>query len=188
MYPRQNTDGGYVDNGSPSTPGTGTGGGGTVPPTQPPGTGGQVDNKPAVDGLTITKLTAKVLYRVTNHDNIAISGYIKGLPADLKTAGLSMSVNIAGATQQIVLDARGSGRTKTGALKFGAASKDGVRTFRALMKGSLAGNWSDDGISSAAPSGNVDIPVEMTVKGTVYKTSVPASYTNVKGKAGKLKN
>jgi hypothetical protein len=168
-----------------------------TPAPPPPASGGPVTPTLALP-MNVTKMKASVNFKTANQDRCSISGVLLDLPRLFDPAGLPLNLSVGGATASFVLDAKGRGKSATGAvtLKFKPAKRNtatkkmefqggNVAFMAKLSKGDWAGVWKiDPSISMSKNPLTLNVSVELG--GTQYAVDVPATCTSKAQLSGKI--
>ncbi|HYG73815.1 MAG TPA: chitobiase/beta-hexosaminidase C-terminal domain-containing protein [Planctomycetota bacterium] len=180
-----------------------------APPVEPPGGGETVTpgGETVIPGgeplapkrLRITKLTGSVNFAASGRDSLLVAGTIPEVASGFAPAGVTIAVDIGGATATFTLDSKGRARSASGlvALKIKGTRdpQSGKMVFAGgdvpfslkLSRGNFAAAWSDEGVISAdAQKTATDFAVTLRLGSTPYAENVTAAYSAKIGKAGRF--
>jgi len=150
--------------------------------------------------MTVSRLGLMAKFNQTGKDSCSVSGVIPNVPANTKTAGMTIMLNVGGAVGTFTLDARGKARTAAGSVQLKLKGKRNAATrtvdfaggdvpFKAKLVGDFADEWLDEGIDPAANTkmDNLAVVVDLSFGGKVYTSTVNGKYTGQASRAGRFK-
>lgn len=162
-----------------------------------PGGGGE----PTPDGsaLQIDALSGAVRFDLLGKDSLKVSGVFPALPAGTSFDGVDSVLTVGGATERILLSAKGKGKSASGTLtlrlKFlrnkltrGQEYNGAPIPFSASVKGAFADEWLDEGLRPDGGASGVSAPFVVSLSlGATQAVSAATTNTAVRaGKSGKF--
>jgi hypothetical protein len=160
--------------------------------------GTEVDNPASflLRDLLVNALSGAMKLTVPDHDACALSAVIPQVPAGLVPGGAVLVVDIAGAVEVFILNAKGQGQTAAGkaTLKLkldkptGAFGGGDVPLKVVLKRGNWAAAWAAAGIDVGHNARNAPatLPVGLRFGGYRYGVLVPVVYSAKAGIGGKF--
>jgi len=155
-----------------------------------------------VIAMTVSKLAGAMNFTTEGKDGCSISGVLPSLPAKIDLTGKTLTLNIGGATQVFLLDAKGRGKNESSSitLKLKPSTRNkttkvveflgGDVAFKGkLSKGTWSDDWADEGATGGADVKNQALTLTATIDlgGKVYMASVSVLYSAKAGKMGRMK-
>jgi len=156
----------------------------------PAGAGARfVDGDPVVfSEATATTLITSMLFTKPGNDAVTLKALLPDVAKSVGLKGQTLGVDIGGAVENFVLDAKGHGKTKIGRViaKF---DRDGTGLLVSLnlRKGHWAEAWGDAGIDKSTPKSKLQIPFVLTFNGVSYGGVKDVNYVTRAGKSGRSK-
>jgi len=146
---------------------------------------------PVVAGpLSVTKLQIKLNFSKTNKDAIRATTTVS-LPSGFAAAGATVGISVAGYAEQLVLDAKGKGKSALSSLAVKVSKKTGPYVQYALKNADLETRLASLGLLDATiakPGKTFLIPVAVAIGGEVHFATVNVVYKAKQGKSGKASN
>ncbi|MEO6029590.1 MAG: hypothetical protein ABIR79_22215 [Candidatus Binatia bacterium] len=145
---------------------------------------------PAVAGpLSISKLQIRLNFAKANKDGIGVKASLS-LPPGFDAAGATVGISVAGYAEQLVLDAKGKGKSELSSLAVKSSKKTGPYVQYALKNADLEARLASLGLLDATivkPGRTFLIPVAVAIGGEVHFATVAVVYKAKAGKSGKAK-
>ncbi|HYG74440.1 MAG TPA: PKD domain-containing protein [Planctomycetota bacterium] len=143
---------------------------------------------PESNSLEVTKLRVRLDRKTSTKDIIHLSGTLN-LPKDFKAEGSSVNVDVGGAAELMVLNARNNGVSKGGVIALRQDRRTGKWLFTASLKGALWKERLEDSglLSTTGKQTETVVPVTLTVNGTVYGGGTTVLFDGTRGQSGEAK-
>ena len=131
--------------------------------------------------LTITRLSGSVYFNAAGKDACAITGSIPDSGNSVLN-GTAVTLDIGGAVVAFTLNARGSGNSSNGTIKF-TRSGTTLKFTAALSGGSWSESWANAGLTGTTVShATLSMPVQLTLGTAVFAGSRNINYSAAKGR------
>jgi hypothetical protein len=141
----------------------------------------------------VAALDGTVTFGRPGHDRFAVRGVLGDLPPGFAPRGRRVTLDVGGATLEVVLDARGRASTPDGTfrLRLGRPPfRGGDVAFTARRRrGSFAGPWSAHGIDAAATVRNasVRLPVAVALDERRWEATLDVRYSGKAARRGRFR-
>ena len=141
--------------------------------------------------LAVRNLIIKLNFAKPDADNLLLSTFIP-VPDGFTVAGRMVRVDVGGVARTMVLDAKGAAKSDGAQVKLSVKAHKGVvaaqdaKFFFKLSKGNYAGQYTDEGLTSADQLNvPVDVAASVTIDTSYSRAVVPMTYKAKAGKTGK---